>query len=92
MGLAWAALALACAGCATTGSVSGRVVAPGKNSDEAVVTADPTDTSKKKQHTELAQAVLTFTDGQFFPSVLLVDRAPSSASRTATASSTTRSA
>jgi len=69
-----AALALASAGCATTGSVVGTVDTPGKKktSDQAVVTADRSD-SEKKRHKESPQAVLQFVDGQFTPSVLLVD-------------------
>jgi plastocyanin len=69
-----AALALASAGCATTGSVVGKVDTPGKNktSDQAVVTADRSDSAKKRSK-EPAQAVLQFVDGQFTPSVLLVD-------------------
>lgn len=76
-GLAWIALALACAGCATTGSVKGRVTTPDKNgkAKDAVVSADRSDKDKKKKskHAESAQAVLIFTDGRFFPSTLLVD-------------------
>jgi plastocyanin len=76
-GLAWFALALACAGCATTGSVKGNVTAPDKKgkTDEAVVSADRTDAKKKKKRKEPApaQAVLLFTDGRFLPSTLLVD-------------------
>jgi len=73
-GLAWVALAIACAGCATTGSVKGRVTTPDKNgkAGDAVVSADASD-KKKKDHSEHGQAVLTFTDGKFFPATLLVD-------------------
>ena len=69
-----AALALAGAGCATTGSVVGRVDTPGKkkSSDQAVVSASRADSTKGKKH-DSAQAVLQFVDGQFTPSVLLVD-------------------
>ena len=74
-GLAWLALALACAGCATTGSVKGRVSTSDKKAKagDAVVSADREDGKKKKKSTERAQAVLTFSDGRFFPSTLLVD-------------------
>ena len=74
--LAWVALAVACAGCATTGSVKGRVTTPEKGkAGDAVVSADPSDKNKKKKNgrAEHAKAVLTFSDGQFFPSTLLVD-------------------
>lgn len=72
--LAWAALALLCAGCATTGSVFGRVVTPGKKGDSsaAVVTAARSDTTRRDRAVS-PQAVLTVTDGQFTPAVLLVD-------------------
>jgi len=73
-GLAWVALALACAGCATTGSVKGHVTTPAKNgkADKGVVSADRSD--KKQRAREVpTQAVLVFTDGRFFPSTLLVD-------------------
>lgn len=73
-GLAWVALALACAGCATTGSVKGKVTTPDKDAKDAVVSADRPDQKKKKgAHKESPQAVLIFTDGRFFPSTLLVD-------------------
>jgi len=78
-GLAWVALALACAGCATTGSVKGQVTTPDKKgkADKAVVSADPSDAKKKKkkekEHAAPTQAVLIFTDGRFLPSTLLVD-------------------
>jgi plastocyanin len=73
-GLAWVALAITCAGCATTGSVKGHVTTPDKKSkaSDAVVSADKKD-AKKSGRTERAQAVLIFTDGRFFPSTLLVD-------------------
>jgi plastocyanin len=73
MALAWSALALACAGCATTGSVSGRVTTPGKKgAPGAVVTAARSDTTVD-QHPDTPQATLVVTDGQFLPAVLLVD-------------------
>ena len=65
-GLAWVALAIACAGCATTGSVKN---APEKGKAEDTVT----DKKKKGGHAEYAQAVLTFADGRFLPATLLVD-------------------
>jgi plastocyanin len=70
-GLAWVALALACAGCATTGSFK----TPDKNASakDAVPTAERSDKKKKGAHKESPQAVLIFTDGRFFPSTLLVD-------------------
>jgi len=72
--LAWVALAIACAGCATTGSVKGRVTTPEKGkAGDAVVSADPEGKKKKSGRAEHAKAVLTFSDGQFFPSTLLVD-------------------
>jgi plastocyanin len=69
-----AALAILSAGCATTGSVAGKVDTPGrkKTSDQAVVTAARAD-SAKARHRNSPQAVLQFQDGQFTPSVLLVD-------------------
>lgn len=72
--LAFAGLVLAAAGCATTGSVAGRVDTPGKKktSDQAVITADRTDSAKDKKH-DPPKAVLEVVDGQFTPSVLLVD-------------------
>jgi len=65
-GLAWVALALACAGCATTGSVKGHETTRAKNGTVE-------DTKKKGAHAVPTQAVLVFTDGKFLPSTLLVD-------------------
>jgi plastocyanin len=65
--LAAVALALAGAGCATTGPVTGRVDTAGKKK-----TAAHSDSSKAK-HSEPAKAVLQVVDGQFVPSVLLVE-------------------
>jgi plastocyanin len=62
--LAAVALALAGAGCATTGSVTGRVDTPDKKK---------TSDSSKAQRSEPAKALLQVVDGQFVPSVLLVD-------------------
>ena len=72
--LAAAALVLLGAGCATTGSVVGKVDTPGrkKTSDQAVVTAARSDSAKSKRR-DPAKAVLQVVDGQFTPSVLLVD-------------------
>lgn len=69
--LVMAALALAGAGCATTGSVAGKVDTRDKSSDKAVVTADRS--GKEKSKKKSSQAVLQLVDGQFTPSTLLVD-------------------
>jgi plastocyanin len=61
-GLAWVALALACVGCATTGS---HVATPDKSKAG--------DAAAEKKKGGQAQAVLTFADGQFLPATLLVD-------------------
>jgi plastocyanin len=69
--------ALACgwlAGCATTGSVEGRVSVPGKNhsSAEAVITAARADTAAHARPENL-QATIYQEDGRFVPDVLLID-------------------
>src|SRR5262245_19861765 len=73
--IAAAALALLSAGCATTGSVVGRVDTPGKNktSDQAVITAARSDSTRKGGKKDSQRAVLQLVDGQFTPAVLLVD-------------------
>jgi plastocyanin len=69
--------ALACTwlgGCATTGTVEGRVSVPGKSSSsaEAVITAARADTTTVA-HAANQLAALVLDDGRFVPDILLID-------------------
>lgn len=70
-------IALVCTwlgGCATTGTVEGRVSVPGKNnsSAEAVITAARSDTTIQSRP-EHQLATLVLDDGRFVPDMLLID-------------------